>query len=103
MQQLSIQEKDHEASYGDDGPSVVIPNHLQVQTADFSHLSFGSFGSGLGAGVSGPFASRSSRSNMEEAPIEADAPVIGHTDTRYLLFLGLVVHLLYNFFYCILY
>lgn len=88
LQQLSIQEDDHEASYQEDGPSVVFPNHLQVETADCSHLSFGSFGSGTG--FSGPFASRSSRSNIEETPTEADAPVTGHSDSRYILSLGLV-------------
>ncbi|KAL8113184.1 hypothetical protein AgCh_020481 [Apium graveolens] len=81
MHQLSIQEDDHEVSYEEDVPSVVIPNHLQVQSADCSHLSFGSFGSAL-TGYSDPFATRSSRSNMEETHLETDAPAIGHSDIR---------------------
>lgn len=82
LHQLSIQDEDHEAAYEDDVPSVVIPNHLQVQSADCSHLSFGSFGSGLGTSFSGPFASMSSRSNLDETPVETDGPVIGHSDSR---------------------
>lgn len=84
MHRLSIQEDNHEVAYEEDAPSVVIPNHLQVQSADCSHLSFGSFGTAL-TGYSDPFASRSSRSNMEETHVETDAPAIGHSDTRCLL------------------
>uniref|UniRef100_A0A166EWR8 GBF-interacting protein 1 N-terminal domain-containing protein n=1 Tax=Daucus carota subsp. sativus TaxID=79200 RepID=A0A166EWR8_DAUCS len=81
MHQLSIHEEDHEAAYEEDTPSVVIPDHLQVQSADCSHLSFGSFGSAL-TGYSDPFASRSSRGNIEETHLETDAPATGHSDTR---------------------
>lgn len=46
LQQISIQEEDeHGVSPERDGPSVVIPQHLQVQAADCLNLSFGSFGS----------------------------------------------------------
>ncbi|XP_035829908.1 uncharacterized protein LOC118479473 [Helianthus annuus] len=45
MQQLNIQEERQFDEPEEDIPSVVIPNHLQVQTADCSHLSFGSFSS----------------------------------------------------------
>lgn len=79
LKHLSIQEEERKPSYEEDGPSVVIPDHLQVQSADCSHLSFGSFRSGLAAGFSG---SRSSRNNMEETPLVADASVIRETDVR---------------------
>ncbi|XP_035844219.1 uncharacterized protein LOC110929078 [Helianthus annuus] len=45
MQQLNIQEERQFDEPEEDIPSVVIPNHLQVQTADCSHLSFRSFSS----------------------------------------------------------
>ncbi|WOG85027.1 hypothetical protein DCAR_0104213 [Daucus carota subsp. sativus] len=82
MHQLSIQDEDHEVAYEEDVPSVVIPNHLQVQSADCSHLSFGSFGSAPVTGYSDPFTSRSSRSNIEETLVETDAPVIEQSDNR---------------------
>lgn len=67
-------------------PPVIIPSHLQVQTADCSHLSFGSFGSGIGGSAfSKPFSSRPLQSNMEEssADADADASSVEHPDTRY--------------------
>ncbi|XP_058200666.1 uncharacterized protein LOC131315557 isoform X2 [Rhododendron vialii] len=64
-------------------PPVIIPSHLQVQTADCSHLSFGSFGSGIGGSAfSRPFSSRPLQSNMEESSADADASSVGHPDTR---------------------
>ncbi|CAL5411657.1 unnamed protein product [Camellia sinensis] len=67
----------------EDNHSVIIPNHLQVQSADCSHLSFGSFGSGISAAFSGPFSSRPLKSNIEEtsADADADASLVGHSDT----------------------
>ncbi|XP_052179470.1 uncharacterized protein LOC127792879 isoform X2 [Diospyros lotus] len=78
LQQLSVQE-DQEPSPEEEGPSVIIPNHLQVQSADCSHLSFGSFGSGFSTG---PFSSRPLQSNQQETSIDADVPSVGHSDTR---------------------
>lgn len=69
----------------EDNPSVIIPNHLQVHTPDCSHLSFGSFGTGIGSAFSGPFASRPLKNNLEETSETADAPSVGHSDTRYSL------------------
>lgn len=85
LQQLSIQEEERKPSYEEDGPSVVIPDHLQVQSVDCSHLSFGSFRSGLDTGYYG---SRSLMNNMEETPIVADASVIRKTDNRKLEYHG---------------
>lgn len=82
LQQLSLQKSDGGAAPEEDNHSVVIPDHLQVQTADCSHLSFGSFGSGISAGFSGSFSSRPLKTNSEEVSVEADAPTVGHPDTR---------------------
>lgn len=88
LQQLSIQEEERKPSYEEDGPSVVIPDHLQVQSADCSYLSFGSFRSCLPIGFYG---SKSSRNNMEETPTVADASVIRNTDNRYATFSKVLV------------
>lgn len=54
VQKLSVQEEEHTVKPEEDIPSVVIPNHLQVHTADCSHLSFGSFGANMNTGLSRP-------------------------------------------------
>lgn len=65
-------------------PSVVIPDHLQVQSADCSHLSFGSFGSVMNvARSSGSISSVPAKTNLEESNREADVSSMGHPDTRY--------------------
>ena len=83
MQELTLQE-DPRPKPEEDDHSVIIPNHLQVQHADFSHLSFGSFRSGISSSFSGPFASRSVKNSLEDASTVADTPV-GHSETRYVL------------------
>ncbi|GAA0143369.1 hypothetical protein LIER_35731 [Lithospermum erythrorhizon] len=70
LQQFSIQD-DRGSLPEDNCPSVVIPEHLQVQTADFSHLSFGIFK--VGASQSAPLASIPAQTNVMEANSEADA------------------------------
>ncbi|KAL2524312.1 Kinase-related protein of unknown function (DUF1296) [Abeliophyllum distichum] len=83
VQQLSISQDEQELPADGDGPSVVIPDHLQVQTADCSHLSFGSFGSGMGAVFpSGPLASAPVKTNLEEVHRDADVSSIDHSDSR---------------------
>ncbi|CAL5410084.1 unnamed protein product [Camellia sinensis] len=86
LQQLSVQE-DQGPPPEEDNTPVIIPNHLQVQTADCSHLSFGSFGSGMSVAFPGPFSSRPLNSNMEEASADAnaDASLVGHSDTNHLM------------------
>lgn len=83
LQQLSMQKEDRALPHERDGPSVVIPDHLQVQSADCSHLSFGSFGSGISTSFSGPLASMPVRTNLEEVPTEADVSSVGHSEARY--------------------
>ncbi|CAK9146290.1 unnamed protein product [Ilex paraguariensis] len=75
-------QEDQGAPPEEDGHSVVIPNHLQAQIANCSHLSFGSFGSGIGTAFSGPFASRPLKTNLDEAPTDADASSAGQSNTR---------------------
>nr|GMD09197.1 uncharacterized protein LOC109165618 isoform X2 [Ipomoea batatas] len=78
LQQLSIEEEQDVAPERD-GPAVVIPDHLQVQAADCSHLSFGSFGSGISATLSGALASAPpTNTDVEEESKDADAPPVGH-------------------------
>ncbi|KAK6284039.1 hypothetical protein POUND7_002991 [Theobroma cacao] len=82
LQQLNLHNDDREPPPEEDNPSVIIPNHLQLHTPDCSHLSFGSFGSGIGSTFSAPFASRSLKNNLDEAPEATDASSIGHSDNR---------------------
>ncbi|KAD4982835.1 hypothetical protein R6Q59_002467 [Mikania micrantha] len=47
IQKFRVQEEEDVVQAEQDAPLLVIPNHLQVNTADFSHLSFGSFGANI--------------------------------------------------------
>ncbi|XP_039036178.1 uncharacterized protein LOC120172919 [Hibiscus syriacus] len=82
--QLNLDNDDREPPTEEDNPSVIIPNHLQVHTQNCSHLSFGSFGPGIGSAFSGPFASMASKNNLDKVPEAADASsmTIGHSDNR---------------------
>ncbi|CAL9152046.1 unnamed protein product [Musa hybrid cultivar] len=60
-------------------PSVIIPDHLRVTNADCAHLSFGSFVSGT---FSGSFPTKPLKSNLEVAPVVADASMIEDSDAR---------------------
>ena len=82
LEQLSLQKDDRGTRPEEDVPSVVIPNHLQLHTPDCLNLSFGSFGSGTNAALSGS-GSFASRSMKEETTASVDVPAIGHSDTRY--------------------
>ncbi|GAB2299104.1 hypothetical protein Dimus_033176 [Dionaea muscipula] len=83
LQQLNLEKDDEDSTSETGSPAVKIPEHLQVQSADCSHLSFGSFGSGM----SGPFsrsfaASKPLKTDFEMASVEAEAPPTGNSDTR---------------------
>lgn len=97
FQSLSLPPEDENAPSEEDGPAVKIPDHLQVQSAECSHLSFGSFGSGMGAPFSGSFVPRAVKSNEEELVVSADAPSVGHSEARYAKFCNLIPHLIYVF------
>ncbi|KAL8460823.1 hypothetical protein ACS0TY_032359 [Phlomoides rotata] len=82
LQQPSVEKDDIGLPSEGCTPSVVIPDHLQVQ-ADFSHLSFGSFGSGMAAAYSsGTVKSVPAETNLEEPHSEADISSVGHLETR---------------------
>ncbi|KAE8671815.1 kinase-related family protein [Hibiscus syriacus] len=84
LAKAGIDNDDREPPTEEDNPSVIIPNHLQVHTQNCSHLSFGSFGPGIGSAFSGPFASMASKNNLDKVPEAADASsmTIGHSDNR---------------------
>lgn len=78
LQQLNVKDAAGLPSDGD-SPCVVIPDHLQVQTADCSHLSFGSFG---GVSFSASLVSAPMKTNLEDASRDADSSSVGHVGTR---------------------
>lgn len=84
LQQLSVEKDDRRLPSEGCTPSVVIPDHLQVQNADCSHLSFGSFGSGMTAAYSsGTVKSVPVETNLLEEPhTEANISSVGHLETR---------------------
>uniref|UniRef100_A0A6N2MNV2 GBF-interacting protein 1 N-terminal domain-containing protein n=1 Tax=Salix viminalis TaxID=40686 RepID=A0A6N2MNV2_SALVM len=82
LQQLSLQDDDQGVQPEKDNPSVIIPNHLQVHTQECSHLSFGSFGSGMNSAFSGHYASMSMNNSLEETSEVVDASSTDHSDTR---------------------
>lgn len=84
LQQLTVEKDDRLPSEVYNTPSVVIPDHLQVQNIDCSHLSFGSFGSTMALGFSsGTVKPVPAETNLEEERSEADIPSVGHIDSRY--------------------
>ena len=99
MQQLDLQKQDRAAPLEEHNPPVIIPNHLQLHTPDCLNLSFGSFGSGTGGAFSGSgsFATRPLKSDLEDTSTAADVSSIGHSDSRYALFI--VVPLFYSVVY----
>ncbi|XP_068666554.1 GBF-interacting protein 1-like [Aristolochia californica] len=84
LQQLSLQNEVIEPSppVAEDNPAVIIPNHLQVPSADCSHLSFGSFNSGVNVTFSGPFPPKSMKSELEDSKLAAQTTSIDHPDVR---------------------
>ncbi|KAJ8761327.1 hypothetical protein K2173_001383 [Erythroxylum novogranatense] len=79
---LNLDNDDQGASTEDDNPSVIIPNHLQVNAQDCSHLSFGSFGSAIGSSFSSPFASMPTKNNSEKTSELVDVSSTGQSDAR---------------------
>lgn len=78
MPQQLLQKEDEIIPSEEDGPAVVIPDHLQVHTRDCQHLSFGSF---IGANLSTSY--RSPRTNSTEASSVADTAPISQADARF--------------------
>ncbi|XP_024005702.1 protein kinase 4 [Eutrema salsugineum] len=76
FQQLTIDnDEEHETSPKDDKPAVIIPNHLQVNTSECSHLMFGSFSSRIGSGQTSGL-----NETLEETQDESS---FRHPDTNY--------------------
>ncbi|XP_047969478.1 uncharacterized protein LOC125213143 isoform X2 [Salvia hispanica] len=83
FQQLSVEKDDAGFPSEENAPLVVIPDHLQVEAADCSHLSFGSFGCSTKASYpSGGLASVPIKSNLDEGHNEADTALAADADTR---------------------
>ncbi|XP_047333391.1 uncharacterized protein LOC124936905 isoform X2 [Impatiens glandulifera] len=81
MQHLSVHE-DQGLQHEEEHPSVIIPDHLQVQTAECLHLSFGSFGPGNTDAFPSSYSSGPSKSSLNESSADPDAPFVGHSDAR---------------------
>ncbi|KAI5571063.1 hypothetical protein BDE02_11G068800 [Populus trichocarpa] len=82
LQHLSLQNDDQGVQPEENNPSVIIPNHLQVHAQECSHLSFGSFGSGMNSAFSGQFASMPINKSLEETSEVVDALSTGHSEAR---------------------
>jgi hypothetical protein len=83
LQHLSLQNDDQGVQPEENNPSVIIPNHLQVHAQECSHLSFGSFGSGMNSAFFGQFASMPINKSLEETSEVVDALSTGHSEARY--------------------
>ncbi|KAJ6796522.1 Uncharacterized protein M6B38_218935 [Iris pallida] len=81
LQQLNLQKGELGVASAEENPAVIIPSHLQVTNADCSHLSFGSFGSGMSATFCG-LPSQSLTSNLEVAQVAEDAPSFDQSHSR---------------------
>ncbi|ESQ47352.1 hypothetical protein EUTSA_v10028301mg [Eutrema salsugineum] len=76
FQQLTIDnDEEHETLPKDDKSAVIIPNHLQVNTSECSHLAFGSFSSRIGSGQASGL-----NETLEETQDESS---FRHPDTDY--------------------
>ncbi|XP_051135612.1 uncharacterized protein LOC127254517 isoform X2 [Andrographis paniculata] len=84
LQQLSVEKDENGFPSEENTRTVVIPEHLQVQTVDCSHLNFGSFRPNVNpAYSSGPTASVPVETNLDLVHDEADISSVGHSDTRH--------------------
>ncbi|KAG4999997.1 hypothetical protein GLYMA_08G122700v4 [Glycine max] len=84
LEQLNLHSNDQGTEPEEENSSVVIPNHLQLHSAECLNLSFGSFGSANDASLSGsgPYASRPLKSNLEDTSGANDVSTIGSSDVR---------------------
>lgn len=84
LHQINLQ-KDLDAPSVEEIPAVIIPDHLLVTNVDCSHLSFGSFNSGIiTAGFSGSFSSKPMKTSLDVAPVTEDTSSIDKSEARYL-------------------
>jgi hypothetical protein len=75
LEHLTIHEESRPKA-SEDNPAVIIPGHLQVSNADFAHLTFGSF-------VSGMLDATIPASKDLELPSASDNQSGDHSDVRY--------------------
>lgn len=87
FEQLNLHTDDPGTEHEEDIPAVVIPDHLQLHNPECLNLSFGSFGSGNNAALSGsgPDAPRPLKNNLEDTSEATDVSTTRSPDTRYLL------------------
>ncbi|XP_020577374.1 uncharacterized protein LOC110022656 isoform X2 [Phalaenopsis equestris] len=82
LQNVKLQNDNLTAPSLEDNPAVIIPRHLQVTNADCSHLSFGSFGSGLGSSFSGSSLQKPLHDHSEATKVPDEVPSIDHSEAR---------------------
>ncbi|CAA7402074.1 unnamed protein product [Spirodela intermedia] len=81
LQRLNLVEESS-AREEEDSPGVIFPNNLQIANADCSHLSFGSFGSGVGASFPESFSSLESTGILEVPSEKSETTSLDHSDAR---------------------
>ncbi|MQM15366.1 hypothetical protein Taro_048312 [Colocasia esculenta] len=81
LQQLNLHEE-VSVTQADDNPAVIFPNNLQITNSECSHLSFGSFRSGISASFSESLAPNMPNCNLEVPPETTDDTAIEHSDAR---------------------
>ncbi|CAM8879392.1 unnamed protein product [Rhodiola kirilowii] len=82
MQQLSLEKEEQVHQQKEESRSVVIPDHLQVQSSECLNLSFGSFGPGIATGLSVPETSDPMNNDVEEQSEAEDASPVVPSDFR---------------------
>ncbi|CAM8903343.1 unnamed protein product [Rhodiola kirilowii] len=82
MQQLSLEKDDHVQQVKEETCTVVIPDHLQVQSSECLNLTFGSFGAGIAASLAGTSTADPLNSDLEEQSETEDASAVDHSDFR---------------------
>ncbi|KAL5795504.1 hypothetical protein ACOSQ2_000324 [Xanthoceras sorbifolium] len=69
LQQLNIGKEEPAKPLTEDNSAVVLPNYLQAFAADCSHLSFGTYKSGVASAPSLPTSSTPSKSDLEVSAV----------------------------------
>uniref|UniRef100_A0A7N0ZRY8 GBF-interacting protein 1 N-terminal domain-containing protein n=1 Tax=Kalanchoe fedtschenkoi TaxID=63787 RepID=A0A7N0ZRY8_KALFE len=82
MQQLSLEKDEQALPLKEEPRSVVIPDHLQVQSSECLNLSFGSFGAVMATGLSGTITSGPLNDEVEEQSETEDASPVVRSDFR---------------------
>lgn len=83
LQQLSLGKEQPAATPTEENCGLVLPNDLQVFSADCSHLSFGTYKSGKSTALSQPQASSSLTKDLEGTFTAPNGPSSVHLTSRY--------------------